>query len=267
MPFTEKQHTFVICAYQESPFLENCIRSLEEQTLHSRILMITSTPGPWLSDVAQRHGLSLLVNPNGAGIGSDWEFGLSSARTPLVTLAHQDDLYEPEYLKSALACLNAAARPLIFFSDYAELRGSEKTTRNANLSIKKLMLFPLRFRQLQKSRWVRRRVLSLGNPVCCPAVTYVRQAVPSPLFDRSFSCNLDWAAWARLADLKGSFAYLPVPLMQHRIHSGSTTTKIIGENKRVTEDLRILRRFWPSPLANLIERIYSRGEQSNSLGS
>ena len=39
-------HTFVICAYGESPYLEACIRSLLSQTEKSRILCATSTPGP-----------------------------------------------------------------------------------------------------------------------------------------------------------------------------------------------------------------------------
>ena len=44
----EKQHTFVICAYQESEYLEECIRSLMRQTVKSEILMATSTPNPYI---------------------------------------------------------------------------------------------------------------------------------------------------------------------------------------------------------------------------
>ena len=34
------KHTFVICAYKESAFLEECIESLEEQTVTSTIIMV-----------------------------------------------------------------------------------------------------------------------------------------------------------------------------------------------------------------------------------
>lgn len=44
----EKKHTFVICAYKESPYLEACIRSLKKQTVASAICLATSTPSDYL---------------------------------------------------------------------------------------------------------------------------------------------------------------------------------------------------------------------------
>ena len=38
-----KNHTFVICAYKESKYLEECIKSLINQTVKSNIIMTTST--------------------------------------------------------------------------------------------------------------------------------------------------------------------------------------------------------------------------------
>ena len=43
------KHTFVICAYKESSYLEECIVSLEKQTVKSNILMVTSTPNAFIS--------------------------------------------------------------------------------------------------------------------------------------------------------------------------------------------------------------------------
>ena len=40
--FTARDHTFVICAYKESKYLKNCIRSLENQTVKSQILIAVS---------------------------------------------------------------------------------------------------------------------------------------------------------------------------------------------------------------------------------
>ena len=47
------KHTFVICAYKESAFLEECIESLEEQTVTSNIIMVTSTPCDYIINIAQ----------------------------------------------------------------------------------------------------------------------------------------------------------------------------------------------------------------------
>ena len=42
-------HTFAICAYKESPYLEECITSLMEQTVKSEIFIATSTPNKLLT--------------------------------------------------------------------------------------------------------------------------------------------------------------------------------------------------------------------------
>ena len=41
-------HTFAICAYKESPYLEECIKSLKNQTIKSNILIATSTPTDYI---------------------------------------------------------------------------------------------------------------------------------------------------------------------------------------------------------------------------
>ena len=46
--FTARDHTFVICAYKESKYLKNCIRSLENQTVKSHILIATSTGNAYI---------------------------------------------------------------------------------------------------------------------------------------------------------------------------------------------------------------------------
>ena len=43
-----KNHTFVICAYKESSFLEECIKSLKNQSIESEIFIITSTPNSYI---------------------------------------------------------------------------------------------------------------------------------------------------------------------------------------------------------------------------
>ena len=264
--YTPQQHTFAVCAYKESPFLEACVRSLEAQRVSSGIIICTSTPNDHIADVARRHGLPVRVNRGPAGISGDWTFAYAQAPTPLVTLAHQDDVYEPGYLEAMLGAAGRARRPLICFSDYFELRDGQKVfaDRNRNLRIKRAMLAPLRLAALQRSRWARRRVISMGNPICCPAVTYVKPNLPEDLFVSQFKSNLDWLAWERLSRLEGSFCYVSQPLMGHRIHGESTTSKVIGNDYgRTLEDLEMLQRFWPRPVARLINRVYAKGQDSN----
>ena len=51
MNYTGKNHTFAICAYKESPFLEECIQSLLGQTIPSTIIIVTSTDNAYIQKI------------------------------------------------------------------------------------------------------------------------------------------------------------------------------------------------------------------------
>ena len=51
------KHTFVICAYKESKFLEECIISLKKQSINSEIFIATSTPNKYIEDIAKKYGI------------------------------------------------------------------------------------------------------------------------------------------------------------------------------------------------------------------
>jgi len=268
LAFTSKDHVFAVCAYGESRYLEECIASLKRQSCASEIILCTATPCAFLEDAASRHHLRLFINRGPHGIAEDWNFALASAGKPLVTLAHQDDIYDPDYLKGTLESLNREKKPLIAFTDYYELRDGAKVYAdgNRNLRIKEMALLPLRIKAFQKSRWIRRRILSLCDAICCPSVTYVKPNLPEVIFESYFASDLDWQAWEKISKLKGSFCYVHKALMGHRIHIESTTTKVIGSNKgRSNEDLEMYMKFWPRPIAVLINKLYSAGQDANNL--
>ena len=166
-----KKHTFAICAYKESPYLEECIESLKRQTIPSDIIVVTSTPSEYIQNIAEKYKLPYYINKGEKGITQDWNFAYSCAHSRYITITHQDDIYEKSYLEHALLALERSRKPLIFFSDYYELRDGERVKNNMLLNIKRIMLLPLRIKLFQHSRWVRRRILSIGSPICCPSVT------------------------------------------------------------------------------------------------
>lgn len=258
-------HTFVICAYQESPYLEECIQSLLDQTVPTQILMATSTANRHIVSLAGKYGIPLYVNQLKTGLAGDWNFALFLGGTPLVTLAHQDDRYDPEYVRLILENLNTCRHPLIAFTDYNELRDGKTVTDNSLLRIKRKMLSPLCRRSLWRSRFVRRRILSAGNAICCPAVTLVRENLPGFSFRDNMKSNIDWQAWEEISRKRGEFVYVPVAAMEHRIHEESTTSGLLEEHARRAEDIYMFRKFWPAPLAHLIELFYQKSEKSNKL--
>lgn len=258
-----EDHTFAVCAYKESSYLESCIRSLLKQRMSSNICVCTATPNDHIYQLAEKYNLPLYINRGDSGIGEDWNFAMGCCDTRYVTLAHQDDIYKENYTWEIRKALKKSGKPLVFFSDYHEIRGDREVAKNRLLQVKRLLLTPLRLRKLQGSRFVRRRILSLGNAICCPSVTYVRENLPNPVFIPGMRSNLDWDAWERISRLDGEFIYLNQALMCHRIHEESETSAIIEDGRRSEEDYAIFRRFWPDWMARIVSGVYKKGEKSN----
>ena len=110
------EHTFVICAYKESPYLEKCVQSLLKQTVASKIIIYTSTPNQSIKSIADKYSLELFTK-NGGSIGKDWNNAMSFVKTKYMTIAHQDDLYEPEYLENIITSFESRKDTLIVFSE------------------------------------------------------------------------------------------------------------------------------------------------------
>lgn len=263
--YNTDKHTFVICAYEESPFLEECICSLMAQTVKSKVVLSTSTPNDMILNMADKYHIPVYVNTGAKGIAGDWNFACSISETSLVTIAHQDDIYEPWYLEQVLKGIKNEENTLIIFTDYGEIRDGKKIDKNNLLGIKRLMLFPLRASFLKNCIWIRRRVLSLGSPISCPTVTYVKNNLPDPLFLEGYRSDLDWQAWERFSRRKGAFVYCPKICMYHRIHEGSATTEIIADSGRSREDLEMFCKFWPVSIARIVAQLYRLSEKSNDI--
>ena len=263
MSFRPDDHTWVVCAWGKSRYLEECLRSLADQTVGSRILISTSTPSEYIDCLAEKYGAEVYSHEGGRGIGADWNAGYDRADSALVTIAHQDDIYEPGYTGQMLREMNRSRDPLIFFTDYWELKDGKRELNTHNLKIKRIMLFPLRGRLFRNSRFVRRRILSLGSPICCPSVTYVKAACGDRIFSETMRVSLDWDQWERLSRKKGAFVYSQDPLMCHRLHGESETTRMIADSIRGKEDLEMFRRFWPEGIAAWLEKRYSASAKGN----
>lgn len=262
-------HTFVVCAYKQSPYLKSCIKSLKKQKLKTNIIIVTSTPDEYIENIAKKYRIPYFVNAGEKGITQDWNFGYKCAineyRSQYITIAHQDDIYDRDYLTQIMSRIEKARHPLIAFCDYYEIREEGKVEKNAILRVKRFLLLPLRINILQKSKWMRRRILSLGSPICCPSVTFVVDNLPKTVFKNHFRACEDWEAWEMISKLRGEFLYVPRMLMGHRIHADSETTAAIENNKRTLEEYEMFCKFWPRCIAKLLVKQYSKGQKSNQL--
>jgi hypothetical protein len=171
--------------------------------------------------------------------------------------------YQPDYAEKIIKKMEKCKKPIIGFTEYFEIRNGERVYKNKLLRIKRFLNFP--FRIFKKSRFIRRRVLSVGSPICCPAVTYNVKNCNNLKFDASFQNCCDWDAWERLSKEKGSFVYLKESLMGHRIHKESTTTKMIENSRRSEEEFIMFRRFWPRFIAKKLSKTFQKSYVSNDV--
>lgn len=271
-------HTFVICAYKESPYIERCIESIKAQSVASEVILATATPSPYLENICKERDISYKVREGNAEISADWNYALSLADTTYVTLAHQDDVYEPKYVETILLYAKRQREKnnmneAIIFSDYYEIVDGEKRPKHINLLIKELLLFPLRRIRNQKAIMCKRMVIRFGNAISCPTITYnmehinllLEEEQRKNLFATHFRSNLDWEAWEWLSKLQCSFVYIPELLMGHRIHEESETSAVIGDNGRIKEDYEMFCKFWPKWIARIISKAYKKSEKGNKV--
>ncbi len=265
----ESAHSFVIPAYGESPYLEECIQSLRAQELPSAIHVCTSTPNDHIAALCKRYELPYHVNAGGGSIAADWSFALHTPDTRYVTLAHQDDVYDPRY--SAL-CVEAAERhrdASIVFCDYAELviRDKQQFIRSSNLVllVKRCILFAFFLhRSALRGRAQKYWLLAFGSPISCPTVLFNREELGSFAFDEHYRVNLDWAAWRSLAQMSGAFVFLRPRLVFHRIYAESSTSRGLHTRDRQREDSEMFAQFWPTFIAKILSRFYSLAYRSNA---
>lgn len=261
--YSAADHTFAILAYEESPYLEECIRSIMTQSEKGEMIICTSTLNDHIYGIAGKYNIPIRINEESKGIGSDWNYAFDRAETRLVTLAHQDDIYEREFLERTLEGINDADTPLISFTDYYEIQKERIATYEnyINLRIKKMMLTPLRSKSLRATKWLKRLLLSFANPICCPSVTCVRDNLPHKLFDEELYGSIDWAAWESLSKRDGTFVYIPQTLVGHRMYKDSSTMMLIRNGQRKKEDYEVLKLFWPEPIAKAINAVYSTSQK------
>lgn len=251
-------HTFVISAWQESPFIEDALKSLLNQNYKSEIIVATSSPNDFLKGLCEKYSVKYVINPDAymAGAQINWSFAYAQARTKYVTLAHQDDIYLPDYSEKMVAAAEHHPDVLIAFSRCANLRNGKRKYFDLLLLIKDVFLIPYYLKHAIYSAKIRLAVLMLGNPICCPTVMFNKELIGPFYFDQNIVLNFDWDAWLRLCRKRGAFLFCSKTIALHRIHSESGTTVAYNDGSRQKDDFEFFCRFWPKPVAKILTKIY-----------
>jgi glycosyltransferase involved in cell wall biosynthesis len=255
----------VVPAYGNSPYLDACLDSLLAQEAPVRVVVSTSTPGPFLEAACARRGLVLQVHgPAGRGIGADWNAALARADgRGLVTIAHQDDVYEAAYAMRIQQAYRERPGAGLYFTDSYEIDpdGTSRPTGRV-LAVKRLLAWLALIGADEVTEgWRLRMLLGLGNAIVCPAVTLNLDRLGRFAFREDLRTNMDWLAW-RQAALHAPLRRVAGRLVGHRVHPDSETSRCIGDGSRRREDEMMFREFWPAPAAAVLARLYGAGYEA-----
>ena len=251
-------HTFAVCAYKESPFLEECLRSVVEQSEKTNVILCTPTPNEMITSLSVKYNVPLYVNPDAdADMQGSWNYALSVASTDFVTICHQDDYYSPDYF---LAVKDHLPEDLLYLhtnykNAFTDKDGNTEIKTSKNIRFKRFIHFFFANRWQQKSRFFKRWDLRFGNSVCCPTCTYNKKALPAPLFVSKLRHGVDWDLYITLASEKGRVAYVRKPVVFKRIHLDAQTHEDVLSGVRAREDIILYSRLWPKPFAKLFQKI------------
>ncbi len=258
-----KNHTFAVCAYKESEFLEKCVKSLKKQTVESKIIICTSTPCDFIKRIADKYQVQMYVRDGKSDIQDDWNFACECAQTDWVTVAHQDDFYHQEYEEELLKKIEKYPDAIMAFTDYRPVKQGH-ITKDINCKLRHICRTPMKSSMLANIKFFKKYFLSLGNCICCPTVAYNKTVFKEPIFTSTLKFSLDWDTFLKYAQRDGRFIYIDRPLTFYRIHNGATTKEFIIDNKRVTEDIEMFKKFWPQWVTKLIMKYYIKAYETYS---
>ncbi len=251
-------HTFAICAYKESEYLEDCIKSVMAQTMKTKVIMATSTPCDYINNLADKYSIPLFVRDGKSDIRDDWNFAYNSADTKWVTIAHQDDMYNAKYAEELWNKVKDIDDAIAFVSDYMPIKNGEIGPRDINSKLRRILRSPIKNNKRAKSRFWKKWILSLGNSICCPAVTYNKAVLGESFFTSEFKFNIDWDTFLKFASIDGTFAYVDKPLTYYRVHDGATSKEFIVNHTRENDDIAMFRKFWPNWVVSIIMIFYKK---------
>jgi len=103
----------------------------------------------------------------------------------------------------------------------------------------------------------------MGNPICCPTVTFNMETLAGFKFKKEYDSVLDWFVWYQLAGKTGAFLYIDKKLIKRRLHTGSGTVEMINNGSKFKDELRVFEFIWGRRIGLLLCRLYFLSYKDN----
>lgn len=233
--------TVVIPCRDAGPFLRPLLESLLRQSLGGfRLLLVDDCSRDDSVGTARQvagDAVEIVQNRAPLGIGGNWNRCAEFVQTEYFCLAHQDDVYRPEFLTRLVAALERAPA-----AGMAHCRSAAIDERGEPLESGAERYKQHFWREIpvQDSAAHYRR-LWRGNFVCCPAVVYRTSAWRAAGgFRTDLRFALDWEFWFRLLRSGYGIADVDDVLLDYRRHPTAATAAATSDRWRFAEELAVL---------------------------
>ncbi len=239
----ERAVTIVVPMYNGARFLAAALRSLLEQTFADyAILCVDDASTDDSVAVAGSFSgdrLHVLRNERRLGLAGNWNRAFALATTPYLVIAHQDDVYDRQYLSAVLALLVSHPQAFIAHTGARYVDDSGTAIDSAAASYKQS--FWPRDEPYERPAAEELRILQRGNYLACPSVIYRMSAVQrlGP-FNEELQFVTDWEYWIRGLSAGFTIAGSREQLVSLRRHTASATAEAESSLRRYDEELALL---------------------------
>ncbi len=233
--------TFAIPCRDAGPHLRPLLQSLLQQSRTDYELLLVddaSTDGsPQLARAVAGERLRVVHNDRPLGLAGNFARCVEHTTTPFLCIAHQDDVYDQDYLATLVPLLQADRAAAIAHCPARAIDNRGRAIRSAAEARKQRVVAAA----AKTDRAGRYRLLFRGNFICCPSVLY-RTATLRAVggFDQRLQFALDWDLWFRLLAKGHDLATAPRPLLQYRRHERAASHSQTRSLGRFAEELQVV---------------------------
>ncbi|MEW6285732.1 MAG: glycosyltransferase [Chloroflexota bacterium] len=244
----------IIPNYNHARFLGGAIRSVLEQTYRPvEIIVVDDGSTDNSAEVAAAFGDQIrYIYQTNAGLSAARNTGLRAAQGELIGVLDADDMYEPNFLETLVAALQADPEADGVYCGY-------RFVDEANNPLPQIENRPVPPGELYTA-------LLDGN-FFVPESVFLRRRVYDDVgfFDESLRACEDWDVWLRAAK-KYRLIHSPHILTRHRVLAGSMSTDPL---RMLTARLAVLKKHVgaepPSSGTSLLHRAYGRAYLGSSV--
>jgi glycosyltransferase involved in cell wall biosynthesis len=241
--------TVAVPVYNGARFLARTLQSLLGQEYDDfQVIVVDDCSSDDSVGIARALGVTVIQNETRRGLAGNWNSALTRTTSPLVVLAHQDDVYARSFLATTARLLNEYPRAFAAHTR-AQYVDAEGNPVESAASRYKDGFWP---QPEPAEREPRDEVLVLqrGNYVICPAVMLRMAAVRDiGLFNEQYRFVPDWEYWLRGLLRGHTLVGTHARLIDWRRHEGTATRAEEGTFRRYDEELAL--QHWLANAANL----------------